>query len=286
MSEWTFAPAALAAVSVAALAAIAVAGCLGRHVYEVLLQDIRERTFDNAWDSVAAFAPLVDADEDPAAVRESRTETRDEARAEAAAATELARVQREADEIMAARLQQERTQAHLRHEATVREIRAAAAAELVQVQQEAERTLAARLTEARAEADRQRDAAVREAKAEAKTEAKAEAKAEAKVVADAEIVRVKQEAEAAMAVSLKQALIEGARERDAAVRKAEAAAAASKSAEATRLPAPPTELVQAPQTTGGHQTLEEHLKEARAKVAHYRPIVDPGAARSSRRTRA
>lgn len=253
-------PAALTAVSAAAIVVIAGAGGLGRNVYDELRQDVLERTRANGWEDEAA----ADHEREVEATRAQLAELAAELKAATLA------------------LAQARGDAGRQGDAAVRDAKMAAAAELARVKREAEETLAARLLEVRAEAARERDAAVRQAEAAAE----ARQAARATQARQAEIAAVRNAAELALSQALERARAEADRQRDAAVRDAKMAAeaelarvkreaaetlarvqAAADAAVAPAGDAAPLPEVAAP---AKKQTIEEHIEEARAQLARHK----------------
>lgn len=210
------APAALAAVSAAVIVVLAKPGCLGRHVYDELLEDVLKRTRANGWEreEAAPAVPSSTPDAPDSIVGESDWRLEEAVRdAAARAEREVARVRQEAELALEHALELARADADRERAAAVREAEAAAAAELARVKQEAERTLAAKLQEARTEI------------ADVRKEAEA-ALAQARADDAAELARVKQE---------------------------------TATAAADVVPV-------APKSPTRKQTLEEHIREARAKL--------------------
>lgn len=210
------APAALAAVSAAVIVVLGIPGCLGRHVYDELLEDVLKRRRANGWEpEVAVPAQPVSTPEPIAGESDGRLE----------AAVRDAAVRAESEIVLV------RQEAALTLEHALAQARADAAAELAHVKQEAERTLATKLQEARSEIT---------------------------AAAEGRIADVRKEAEAALAQA-----------RADAVRETQTAAAvelARVNEEAEQTPVDVVSIVQNSAPTR-KQTIEEHIQEARAKLA-------------------
>lgn len=246
-SELPLPVAAFAAVAAAVIVAIVHAGLLGRHVYEQLRLDILERTRANGWDDVPTSAPAdpVPAPDSIVAAIGYDDNALEAAVAEAMAGAEveIVRLRAEADDRLTAAVRDAQAAAA----ATLADMRQEAAAELARVKQEAERTLAAKVEEARKAAE----------------QSLAQARADADRERAAELARVKQEAELTLAAKLQEARSEITAAAEARI------ADVRNEAEAALPPTPAPDVVPEAQNSAPtrKQTIEEHIREARAKLA-------------------